>query len=127
MDSWEAIGDQLASLGMADVTTALQAAQRRGMTVPEVAALAEHFRAANGKWKIGALHWRIATGQAGRPPSEGWPAPDDTVTRRNARRKADKQSAAERAAYRIIKAGKKAKRSEAEIRAELQAAGLSWP
>ncbi len=123
LDTWDRIEQQLAELKVIRIAPALAAAKKHKLTPHDVATIVRVYDEHPGRWGPAALSWRIENGVAAQSPAEGWPKPtgiDGHATANAARANAAK-------AARIIKAGRKAKRTDEQIKAELDKAGLTWP
>jgi hypothetical protein len=117
-DQVEAVAAALAvKLGMCDIRTPLDAVRSR-VTPDHVLRVLEHCRAAQGAYGAGALHRRLMRCSPQLPPDAGWPEPAR-------RQKAVGVAADDTRAYVVIRDGRRAGKSDDEIRAALAAAGLS--
>jgi hypothetical protein len=114
----------VSSCGVADAASAVKAAVANGVSLDAIEAIVAHYKREGGN-EPKALHYRISSAVPDVPPEEGWPP--------RWRVQSPAQSAAasrawkESEATRIIKAGRKAKKPDDAISAELAAAGLEWP
>lgn len=131
-DSWEAVAQRLASLGVVQWSQAVADAKAAGSDPNRCHALLDYaIRFGKGPGAI-SNRFRIASPKLG--INSGWPNTDhpETASEKRAKREADQraQRAAEEAeqqAWRMVKAGRSAQRPDDEIKAEILAAGLPWP
>jgi len=126
-NGWGPVVKHLKLIGLVDAATAVRAARDNGLDHAAVLAIAEHWSASGGAWEAGALHFRIRTGTPEQGPGDGWPPRNPTVAKRQ-KSVGQRDEARRRAmAFELVRKGRAAKRSDEEIKAELQAKGLEWP
>lgn len=72
-DPWELVVVDLINLGMVAAFAAVKQAKANGITVGDIRALIDHWKAHPGAWKIGALKFRIENAVPGLNPGANWP------------------------------------------------------
>lgn len=120
---------RLAGMGVVNARQACDTAKNGCQCNPEHAMALIDFAVANGKGP-GAIVWRFSRSVPSMPVESGWPqngeadamvARDEKAMARKRREQRDSD------ATQIIKQGRKSKKPDEEIMAELVAAGLEWP
>lgn len=120
--AWDDARRALAATGIGNVAGTLREAREHGLQADQVLALIEHYRAAGGAWKPGALVWRITHGAPEQAADQGWPAKEQRPKVRGPTVHY-RQGQATRIITRLRRAGK----GDDEIASKLQEAGLEWP
>jgi hypothetical protein len=130
--TWEGVGKRLASIGLVQWPKAVQDAQACGNDPQRCHQLIDF--AQRHKFGPGAIAKRFAIASPELGVNSGWPDSQHPETVLETRLKAEAvkraQHAAESAdqeAWRLIKTGRAAGKSDDEIKAECEAAGLPWP
>lgn len=70
---WQAAEAELSNLGMGDVSGTITLASGKQYRPEDVLSLIAHYRANPGRWKPGAIRWRIEHSPPSRAVDEGWP------------------------------------------------------
>jgi hypothetical protein len=129
---WGSILTDLAAVGMVDATGCLRNARDNGADSEDVQRALDHFRGNPGRYSAAQLHWRISRCVAGQDGAEGWPGEpermvaDEVASRERIESKRRADIAASRAML-IVQKGRRAGRSDDEIREALESEGLEWP
>jgi hypothetical protein len=121
---WRNCEITLRQLGVAEAAPACQAARENGASPGDVLAVVEHFTKAKA-WKLGALAWRVKACAPGLKPQDGWP-PREASARAAAKPETDEQRVERENfdAMQIVRAGRRAKKTDDEIEREIRAKGL---
>ena len=127
MGEWGELLTQLKALGVNDARKAVATARKAGLDVADVEAIVGYWSGAPGKWGPGALYYRLMSAVAGQRPDEGWPPPAASAARREKSAAKSREEIRSAKAFAIITEGRRNRKSDDEIMAELKAKGLEWP
>lgn len=123
---WAAAKSKLSELGASRWRETIEDAKSNGCTPGHVMELLAFAKA--HRYPAGSVVYRISRARMTLPVSEGWPPkPPDPESGVRKRADAIGQQLRETQATKIIKAGRKASKSDDAIKSELAAAGLEWP
>ncbi len=129
-DSWPEVMSRLSSLGIVNSRQAVAEARDACNCTPDWAMKLIDYAQAHGK-EPGAIVWRFKRAVPSLPLEQGWPQSGDdspAVLERVAKASERKRlEDADSRATAMIKAGRRDKKPDQEIAAELTAAGLDWP
>lgn len=124
---WGSVEAGLREFGVCDSSTVVRRARQNGLAPQSVAELARYWSSRRPCWNVGALHFRIRTGLPGDAVEQGWPPSDTAASNAAAAERKRSEQAAQTAAFVVVKEGRRAGRSDDEIRRELERRGLAWP
>jgi hypothetical protein len=129
LNGWALVQERLCSAGVSRWREAISEARSCGCTPGHAMELLAYAKA-NGKL-AGAIVCRFAKASPSLAIDQGWPEtpPALVASRKSAQSREDRirQEQRDSEATAIIKAGRRAQKTEAVIRAELDAVGLEWP
>jgi hypothetical protein len=74
-DLYEMVEEVLSSLGIGDHRRLVEIAREAGYPAANILAIVNHWKAADGAWGAGGLHWRLTRVSPKVPTEEGWPPP----------------------------------------------------
>ena len=122
---WTEITRVLRSLGVGDPARAIVGARDGGASPEDVLAVIAHYRGSPGAWSPALLSGRVARCAPGLAASEFWPPKAATASRAPPRQTAaQRQDADDCEAMRIVRDGRRHKKTDEQIQAELVSARL---
>lgn len=125
-EGWGAAKARMAELGVTRWKETIDDAKANGCTPGHVMELLAYAKSKGQP--AGSIVWRVSRARMSLAVAEGWPPkPPDTAAAAKRRDDKAKKQAAESLATVMIKEGRRAKKPDNVIMAELTAAGLEWP
>lgn len=124
---WRNCEHTLRLLGLASPADACAKARGAGASPNDVLAVVEVWTKNPGAWTLGALHFRVGACAPGLAADTGWPPKAAAASRAAPREPSaeERQAKDDFACMAIVKAGKRAGKSEDDIEREIRAKGLA--